>query len=390
MPWKRQIAEVDADRALQWFGAALAVGHLLTALAWRGPRDLGVMLSAGRPAICWPFFEACAETRVVSSEVWQVVPWLYGVAAVLVVLAFVRRRTSLAMTGLAVLTAVGLVVLLQDYRLRLNQHLMHNVAVLVFLVVPGKRRACQWIVVSFYFWAGTVKLTPDWFSGAALGPDGVPGVPASLVPAATAYVVALELVLVFGLFGPRKLGWAILAQLAVFHAMSWSIVGFFYPLLMTCLLAVFPLCWHFPTDAEPDPSKRGPLIAVALFGVLQLLPRLAPGDPAITSHARVLSLHMFDAHLICEAHMRVHATEGRTQTVRIPTDTGPMRMRCDPIVHWGVARHTCRSPKVEEVELYLESRRSTQSELRTVISLQDFCTRDPEFSLWSNDWIATD
>ncbi|MCB9674350.1 MAG: hypothetical protein H6737_04490 [Alphaproteobacteria bacterium] len=379
---------IASDPALVAFGAILAATHVLTALSWRGDRDLARLLAEGRPALCWPVFERCADLRLLPAGFWEGVPWAVGLAGLVVTALFATRHVRAGTVGLGLLTAVGLAILLQDYRLRLNQHTMHTFVLAAFLFAPDKRRTLRWLLVAFYFWAGTIKLNADWLTGAALGELGVPGVPRALLPAACAYVVFLELVGVFGLFGPRWMRWATLAQLAVFHALSWGVVGFYYPLLMGGMLAIFPLCWASPRGPEGPPVA--PAIAVGAVSLLQIVPLLAPGDPALTSQGRILALHMFDAEVVCEAHMDVHLTDGRTQRVEIPTDIGPSRMRCDPIVHWGVARHTCEQPGVDDLDLHLRSRRSTQPELRTVIALERFCAVDPTFDLWSNDWIHVD
>lgn len=314
------------------------------------------------------------------------VPWVEGVLAIGVAGLFLARREGAGRVGLALLVALTLGITLLDYRLRLNQHLMQTLSVLAFVALPDQRRVGRALVLSYYFWAGTLKLGSDWLTGAALARTGVPGVPEDLLPAACAYVAALELVGVWGLLGPRWLRWLTLGQLLTFHALSYGVVGAYYPALMICLLAIFPLSDAMPEPA-PSPPSRAPLAVALAFGAAQLLGWAAPGDPALTSQGRVWTLHMFDAHVLCEAEMTVTAHDGATHRVPIPTDRGPDRMRCDPIVHWGVARHTCGQEGVREVHLRLRSRRSTQADLLTIIDHPRFCAEKPSFSLWSNDWI---
>jgi len=56
------------------------------------------------------------------------------------------------------------------------------------------------------------------------------------------YVIVLELGVTWGLLARRAwIFWTALAQFLVFHALSWQVVGFFYPLLMFAILAIFPL-----------------------------------------------------------------------------------------------------------------------------------------------------
>src|SRR5687767_331283 len=50
--------EIAADPALRWFGAALGVGHVLTAAFWLHSR-LELTLAPGSEAICWPFLPDC-------------------------------------------------------------------------------------------------------------------------------------------------------------------------------------------------------------------------------------------------------------------------------------------------------------------------------------------
>lgn len=363
------------DPALVAFGAVLALTHTLTAASWTGNRELTRLLAPGRPAICWPFLPGCEAVRVVPELVWSGLPWLVALGGVVVALLFAARRTKAAMGGLAVLTALGLAVLLQDYRLRLNQHLMHNLVLLAFLGLPDRRRTLQVLVVSFYFWAGTIKLNADWLTGAALLPTGVPGIPDAWLPLACAYVVFLELFGVFGLFGPRWLRWLTLGQLGLFHLLSYGVVGFYYPLLTVGLLSIFPLCWTLAAPERTEPSRPWIPAFVALgFAALQLLPRLAPGDPALTGRGHLLSLHMFDAKVVCEGHLLVTTTDGQVQRVPLPTDQGPDRMRCDPVIHRGIARHTCSRPDVRDLDLRLSSRRSTSTELVPVLTEDRFCS----------------
>ena len=62
------------------------------------------------------------------------------------------------------------------------------------------------------------------------------------VVAACAYVIVLELVVSWGLLARRAwIFWAAFAQFLLFHALSWQVVGFFYPLLMFAILTIFPV-----------------------------------------------------------------------------------------------------------------------------------------------------
>ena len=400
--FRRNVEEIRADWVLRVYGSLLAFVHVLTFVHWYRGGVLRRILAVSVVPICWPFFEECYRFRVLGPSEIDVLLWGYLTLAIAAFLLFMRRWTSgAAYFGLITLELVKIAVIVQDYRLRLNQHYMAFFVALAFLLFPAKRRVLQYLVILFYFWAGTLKLNREWLSGAALYRQEFLWLPQWLVPAACAYVVVLETTLVFGLLARRAwIFWATLAQLALFHAMSWSIVGFFYPILMFTLLAIFPLSRLWSVEAERPSFARierglelkSTYALLSVFSVLQLVPYAFPGDPAITGEGRLFALHMFDARVACEAHLTLHDTQGGTRLVQIVTDRGPVRSRCDPIMHFNVARAFCREGAASggwtDLDLVLQSRRATELALRPVIQIERFCAANPTYDIWRpNPWI---
>src|SRR5438552_19020302 len=79
------------------------------------------------------------------------------------------------------------------------------------------------------------------------------------VVAACVYVIVLELGVAWGLLAKRAwIFWTSFAQFLVFHALSWQVVGFFYPLLMFAILTVFLLS----RLVEPRDPSEGLLVAL--------------------------------------------------------------------------------------------------------------------------------
>jgi hypothetical protein len=345
--------------------------------------------------------------RVLSADQ---VRWLllaYGSVALLVAPLFLRRRlVGYGYLGLVALTVLKLLVLALDYRLRLNQHYMALWVTGVFLAVPGKREALRLLLVLFYVWAGTLKLNWEWISGAGLyRPLWL--IHGRAVIAACAYVIVLELVVSWGLLARRPwVFWGALAQLAVFHVMSWSVVGFFYPVLMFALLTILPL-----DRLRQSPSSRTDLIRPLLTGGLctgsyavalvlslcQLFPYAFPGDPAITGEGRLYALHMFDARIVCQTYATVQDSSGAVHRLDLRPGVST-RMNCDPHVAFNRARNLCvgRSaipmpPGATRLDLHLLARRSTEAAMHEVINVTDFCRRglrDRPFR--HNEWILTD
>jgi hypothetical protein len=395
-----QVAEIRHDRVLRIYGAALAALHVLTAAYWIDQRTIAFLHSRAE-AICWPIFQECERLRVLGPAGLSWAFLLYLLAAIGVGLAFLSgpQATRGAYWGLVGLNVLKAVIMLLDFRLRMNQHYMAFAATAAFLFVPGKRSAVRVLVVLFYFWAGTLKLNWEWISGAGLYRpiwlfSGVG------IIVACVYVIVLELVVSWGLLARRGvLFWPALGQFVVFHVFSWPVVGFFYPLLMFSILSIFPMCRRIPAgDARTDESLLVALwrgraawstyATAAAFSILQLTPQAYPGDPVLTGEGRLYALHMFDARPVCNGYAVLrHADGTRTERdLKLPLDT---RIACDPVVFYNRARTLCRQrgpATFQDLDLHLWGRRSTQAALRPVIALEGFCERQVRYDPFRHNW----
>jgi hypothetical protein len=398
-PLSSQIDEIRADRALTLYGAALAAAHVLTSIQWQFRSGVSLMLGGGADRLCWPFWERCDAVHL---SVWTVhyTLWAFFLLSALATACFLFRKVTAGYWLLAFVTAVRLAIMVQDYRLRANQHYMLNWVVLAYLFLPGKRTLIQHTLVSLYFWAGILKLDWEWLSGVALYNQDRLWLPAPLVPAACVYVVLLETTLVFGLYSRRtRVFLATLAQLVLFHVFSWPIVGFWYPMLMFCLLSILPLTrmLHPPAEWVTFASlrqlgrRRAHAAVLAAFAALQLVPHAFPGDSALTGEGRVFALHMFDALVVCEAKMTYHLADGSTREDPLAeTQRLPHRSRCDPLIFFDLAKNACRrrASNVVDLDLSLRSRHSAEPEYRQTIDVKGFCAADPTYDMWRhNEWI---
>jgi len=390
---RAQIDEIESDAVLRIFAACVSLTYLLSAINWLLDGHPS-MVAAGSDAVCWPFFEGCRALRVLGED--SIRSYTYGLAAASVATAalFSSKRTARWGYWLLVLCvlAKGYFMAL-DYRTRLNQHYMAFWATFVLLLIPRKRDALRLVIVLFYVWAGTIKLNHEWLSGAALyGP--LWWLSGRIVPLACTYVVVLEIALVWLLLSRRRLWfWTTVAQLLAFHLFSFALVGFFYPLLMTLLLTIFPLCWLAENPEQPSLLRRlvagrlhPAIYAVAIATTLmQAIPLFYAGDAAITGQGRLFGLHMFDARIQCNGYARVYdppdvvhpADEVRRST----------RMGCDPAVWIEFAKNECRRRSDARLDLFLESRRSSDGHWQTVIDQPSFCDHPLHVNaLAPNDW----
>src|SRR4029450_11746907 len=397
--FRAQIAEIERDTALRWYGVAMAFLHVVTYLYWVDQR-IAVFVGTGAEPICWPLVPDCGALRALSPAGVTLVLRAYFAAAVgtgrlfaarplvpggaLVLCAYSAARVGAgllfaarplvpwAYAGLVLVNALKLAIMLLDYRLRMNQHYMAFFATFAYLFVPAKRDGLRVLVTLFYFWAGTLKLNWEWISGTGLYRPMWPFSGIGVVVACV-YVIVLELVVSWGLLAKRPwIFWAALAQFLFFHAMSWQVVGFFYPLLLFATLAIFPLSRLVAPSDAPEGllalllARRvaGPVYALAmLFSLLQLVPYTFPGDRTLTGEGRLYALHMFDARATCVGWADLHLADGTTarRALKLPLDT---RIGCDPIVYWNRARNLCRRRDAglvafQDLDLFLSSGRTS-------------------------------
>jgi hypothetical protein len=401
---RSQIDEIERDDALRWYGVAMAFLHVVTYLYWVDQRIVAFIHAQAEP-ICWPLVPECEKLRVLSAAGVALLLRAYFAAAIGTGLLFASRRlVSWAYAGLVLVNVLKLAVMLLDYRLRMNQHYMGFFATFAYLLVPGKRDALRVLVTLFYFWAGTLKLNWEWISGAGLYRPMWPFSGVGVVIACL-YVIVLELGVTWGLLAKRaRVFWTALGQFLVFHALSWQVVGFFYPLLMFAVLAIFPLS----RLVEPRDPPEGLLVALwkgrglrsvyalaALFSLLQLVPYAFPGDRTLTGQGRLYALHMFDARATCVGWADLHNADGTTtrRDLKLALDT---RVACDPIVYFNRARNLCRQRDAgrvifEDLDLFLSARRSSDGELKRVIATTGFCAKRERYDPFRhNAWILTE
>jgi hypothetical protein len=393
----RKVRETEGSLVLRAFGGALVVTHLLT-VAYFLHRDLLARIVTSNDAICWPFLPGCEEVRT-HSHAWVHLGMVaYGALAVATIAAFSRARwTRYALSGLVLLNLWKAFWFFQDYRLMGNYHYMPFLMSGAYLLFPRAKDVCRYLLVAFYVSAGALKLNREWLSGSALiAPTWLKG---HWLEAGCAYVVGMELLFVFGLLAKNKIVRLLtLAQLIVFHAYSWHVVGFFYPTIMFTLLTVFPLSWFLePENAEAGGADLDRFLvgragmpvyaALGVYALMQIAPALFPGDSAITGEGRMFAINMMDARVDCDPFAVVR----REGTIREVSDLHPtvgLRIRCDPIRYIATAQNLCKAQR-SEVDTYLSARRTTSETYTPVFAVTDACASKPRFQVLShNEWMG--
>jgi hypothetical protein len=375
--------EIQADISLQWLGAGLALTHVLTYFFWDGAGSLRSYLS-GPVRVCWSFYQGCASdpgAMLRGVDAYFIFYLILGV--VTVSLFLIRKTVSSACLLLLVLTLLKAAVLVQDYRLMGNYHYMPFWMTGAFLFFPRKKHVCAVLLALFYFGAGLLKLNPEWLSGAAM--IRPPMISGKLLEWAVALVVFMELFLVFWIFSGRL--WkrvAALATLVLFHAFSWHIVGFFYPMVMFSLLSFLVI--NVGEGLKPDWRAPALYPVPIVFLVCQLIPLLFFPNSAVTGEGRILALNMFDAKTVCQSDILLR---NGTDVVELPPllENLGVRIACDPLVHLAQARAYCEIAKEEDlpsISVRLVSKPTVAGENQTLLALaaDDVCRQPPKVTWW--------
>lgn len=396
---RRFIDELVSDPLLFSYAWAIVAGHVVVWLFFARTNVLVVLGDRNDP-ICWPFFEDCWRFRFGDAAQVSWVLVAYAVLLMVAGAALVWRRGGPAWIALLLLVLFVAAIVALDYRLRANEFYMLFWLNGVFLVWPHRRLAIPVVVVSFYFWAGVLKLNYEWLSGSVLYyPLWL--IPAELTTAACAYVVVLELMFSWGLLARRAwICWLALGQFALFHLQSLSQIHWFYPALMATMLSWFVLARvHAATGPSiavpavmPGAKWRSACVLFAAFGAFQMAPRLYRGDHVLTGQGRVFALHMFEARQVCEIEVTLHYANGQRATVDLQRRELAPRMICDPVIYFNRVQNLCRSRRpggaLRDLDVTMKARRTTDAAFTVVIDERAFCSQAHSYSLLANNrWL---
>lgn len=381
-----QLEEIKKSRALQVYGALLALTHLLSAYFWMDRSlDLVTKASPISASLCWPFFPACDAIRFSSTSQASMFLEVYAVGSIVVAGLFLFRRLQSAYFGLIGLLILKIFFTSLSYGLMGNYHYMTFFTHLAFLLLPTKIITIPFFIGVFYWGAGILKFDPEWLSGTALITPSF--LPSAVEHISLIYAVILECIFVFGLFSKKRwLRGLVLLQFVAFHAFSWHIVGYFYPMTMFLLLGIFALVplykerWQAILDSSLW-EKKSTLLPVMLLILLQIVPSLLVGDPAASGAPRILSLNMLDAKMECETLLIRHASlseETYDPFVKAPST----RTQCDPLVFLSQIQLVCKD-RSEKMDFWLSSRRTTADVFKTRLFIPDVCSKSQAEILWA-------
>jgi hypothetical protein len=387
------------DAVIASYRWALLASHVVVLFYFLDTRILTALTKQVEP-LCWPYFQSCWKFRFATDIAVTSLLLLY-LCLIIIGAVTLGLKWQRSYWVLMVALNVYLFVLMSlDYRLRGNQFYMLFWASAVLLFWPAKRWAVPLILISFYFWAGTLKLNYEWLSGAVLYHD-LYAIPSRLSWIACGYAVFLEMVVIWGLIAKRTwVRWLALSQLALFHVESLSQIHWFYPLLMTALLSWFAIEWmkhetpRVVTLANllRGRAPRSAYVLLAIFAGCQIAPYLYRGDKALTGQGRMFALDMLEARQVCDVHALVHFKDHTSEIVNLLMTELPPRKICDPVVYFDRVSNLCRGyasdPGFVDADFVMHARRTTDTRLSTIVDETNFCGQRVTYNLLSNNvWM---
>lgn len=404
--FEKNISEISKDKALMLFGLFLNLTHILSYITWTyGFRWYQIspskILEKEATAICWPYFQECYKYRFFSESQIDYILISYLIASIICCLSFLRfeKFIKFAYYSSLALFIFKLIIFLSDYQIRANQHIIIFLVSIFYLFIPSKRTAIKFLIIGFYFWAGVLKMDKEWLTGAGIRQLENLWIPKPLVPVSLYGMLLVEILGSWFLLSKNKvIFYSTFSMVILSHIISWSIVVFFFPTIMFCLLSIFILDKIYP---QKDKISWQSLILMGFICVMQIIPYLKNGDPVLNGEFRHLSFNMFDAQPICKGEFKIEKMDGTFINLKLnqsfdekfmKDERGDvrfaLRIRCNPIVSFNRAKRFCRRHDIKSIGLVLDSKRKSDVNYTRKIDLKNVCHSDIEYkNLTHNSWI---
>jgi len=393
--FENNISIIQSSRKLTFYGAALSLIFVFQSVYW-WIYGFAEKLTIDQASVCWPFFRSCSGIRFSNPIDYKVFFIILAFLGLITSILFILKKVKTAFLLLLISEIASVLFILIDYRLRLNQNIMIFFVVSTYLFSLNKLRYLRLIILLFYFFAGLLKLNPEWLSGEAIY-GSLWLIPDNFKPLAAKYVVFLELLLIWFLLFSKRFKTLILTQLFLFHLISLGVVGFYYPMLMLLILSLF--VFDIFENTEDTNNFKFDLAGLSILSLLILfngMPHFLGRDNSITGESRILSLHMFDTITICNSIATVYYAGKSPMKIDLYMPN-VVRIRCDPVVFLSRVRQLCaihaKDPDFDDIDWQLEVKKKheVQSSFKQIVNINKFCSQNIEYNLLlKNNWIEID
>jgi hypothetical protein len=385
-----RLEHIPHVQTLQYIAWVLLFGWFLEFYTWFQYSDFTQnAVDAGRH-LCWPFFQSCGDWYFLAQFPYAnthglVYAILFGLL-VFTAFSLARSEYRRAIPIFWIFFAWECIVLLFSMRLATPYWYFHVFFVALFLLPSAKIAFLRIGTVLLYFFAGLLKLDAGWLQGAYFKSlaEGVYFVPDTLIPFATNMVIAMELVLVWGLFSRRTLvRRSVIGVLVAFHMYSVLYVGFAYPAVILPMILV--LFWNDPIERLPTRRDVAGWILIALLIVSNLSPFLVSGSARkFTLEGNKYGVFMFDANYQCKSEAVFIHNDGSEETES--SETTSAKARCDPYAGFFYLKQRCiQDPSIEKIVWSMQTSVNGSPFLK-IVDVENACDLEYRAST-HNEWI---
>ena len=348
-------------------------------------------------ALCWPNFLNCNLIRFNSPEFTTFFLYFYLSISILACFFFLKNKTIKYGYFLFIIsTIIKFIIFSMDYRLMGNYHYMHFIVSFFYLFIPHKINFIPLLIVLFYFFAGLLKIqNTEWFTGMAIFKNYPYFINEFTFQLLCLCVVLLEMIGSWFLILKTKFKKLFFLFFLIFHTVSYYFVGYYYPLVMYSLIAIFPIKWLFHNNKRIKPSQLliPGTVCIIIFISLQIIPLSIKGDGSLTGEGRLFALNMFDAHTDCSSQM-ILKFKNKTIESNFSKKWLSVRIHCDPYIYFNRAQKICSFYKENknfiDIDLTLLSKLKSSLFYTKVIDEKNICRKNLSYSTWrKNKWIHT-
>lgn len=380
---EKKINEIKNSNFLSYTGMGLAFSHFISFFYWKiNPHSVDFLQATYENVwpICFPFFKNCADYSLYKFLPFNIIFLICILISIFCIFCFYLRKTKIAYILMLLLVIFKTFIWLSRYNFMGNYHTMHTILCLCFLFLGNTKTVYILFLCSMYFCAGLLKLNYEWLSGAALtGKPFLNGTPLSL---ALAYVIVLEIFLVWGLLSKKFILRTItLLQLIIFHIYSYDIVGSFYPLIMLGIL--FPLIMNLreelidSTSIESFAITKTQLSFFSIWLAFNIWPHFSKQDSALDGHNRFLRMNMLDARSQCKVFF-IKNNKRKTEFLFIPDDIKSLRVHCDPVIYESYLKKYCsykENNKKLNIDYLHYAKRTVSDRYEKIRFIKDYCEK---------------
>ena len=393
-----QIQEIKDYKTLRWYGFFLSLIHVVTFFFWHHHGVIHQYLTKNANTICWPQIPFCESLRFLSPVGAQVFLYIYLSLAIIIAFLFVNKKTVIwAYWFFLIINLMKLYMFFMDYLMMGNYHYMPFVISFAYLFVQQKLLFIPLLISSFYLFAGILKLSNlDWLTGLAFSKNIQFPLfyNESIKMLLCFYVVCLEMIGTWFLIIKNRWRAAVFIQFILFHIMSYFFTGYFYPVIMMCLLSVF--CFGFIFNEQSKFRNLKSLYPGCLFLFLivigNLLSVFIPGDAGLTGEGRLYGLNMYDAHTECKSQIIIKFKNKNIEESFESYKENALRIRCDPYIGFNIVEKICtyykNNAEFNDLDWSLYSRRRSDREYKRIVNEKDVCKQNLKYFSWQkNQWI---